>query len=307
MMTGNTARSASGAERAEDILRSDWRRGFVGRFLRNPRTVSGLVLVGMIVMMTLLAGQLAPYDPQHVNPRIRMVLPLSESREATFHLLGTDQSGRDILSRVLFGGRVSLGVAVTAVLLAASFGVSMGILSGYFGGRIDSIIMRIADVQLSIPTILLAIAIAAALGPSLRNLILVLAVTGWVIFARTVRATTLTLRELTYVEAARCLGASTGRILWRHVLRNAWTPIIVLATQQIALMIILESSLSFIGVGAPVGTPSWGTMIADGRDYVMTNAWWLTTFPGLAISLTVLGINFFGDGMRDVLDPRLQL
>jgi peptide/nickel transport system permease protein len=269
--------------------------------------MAGLILVGLIVLIVILAGQLAPYDPMHLNPRIRLVLPLSESREGTFHLLGTDQSGRDIFSRVLYGGRVSLGVAATAVLLAASFGVLMGIISGYFGGRIDSVIMRIADVQLSIPTILLAIAIAAALGPSLRNLVVVLAITGWVIFARTVRATTLTLRELTYVEAARCLGASTSRILLRHVLRNAWTPIIVLATQQVALMIILESSLSFIGVGAPVGTPSWGTMIADGRDYVMTNAWWLTTFPGMAISLAVLGINFFGDGMRDVLDPRLQL
>ncbi len=267
----------------------------------------GLAVVGTVVAITLLAGVLAPYDPQYVNPRLRMVPPLSISREATFHLLGTDQSGRDILSRVLFGGRVSLGIAATAVLLAGTVGVVLGILSGYFGGRIDSAIMRIADVQLSIPTILLAIAIAAALGPSLRNLIMVLAITGWVIFARTVRATTLTLRELTYVEAARCLGACNGRILWRHVLRNAWTPIIVLATQQTALMMILESSLSFIGVGAPLGTPSWGTMVADGRDYVMTNAWWLTAFPGLAISLTVLGINFFGDGMRDVLDPRLRL
>lgn len=304
--------SATAASRDATTVRgplpgTDWRRGFAGRFLRSPRIVVGLTLVGVIVGATLLAGVLSPYDPQYVNPRIRLVPPMSFSREATYHLLGTDQSGRDILSRVLFGGRVSLGVAAAAVLLAATTGVVLGILSGYFGGRIDTIVMRIADVQLSIPTILLAIAIAAALGPSLRNLTMVLAVAGWVIFARTVRATTLTLRELNYVEAARCLGASNFRILWRHVLRNAWTPIIVLATQQVALMIILESSLSFIGVGAPVGTPSWGTMVADGRDYVMTNAWWLTAFPGIAISLTVLGINFFGDGMRDVLDPRLRL
>lgn len=286
---------------------SNWKRGFLGRFLRNRRTMGGLAIVGIIVAITLLAGALAPYDPQNLNPRMRLVPPMGESREATFHLLGTDQSGRDVLSRVLFGGRISLGVAGVAVLLSGSIGILLGILSGYFGGRIDTIIMRIADIQLSIPTILLAIAIAAALGPSLQNLVLVLAITGWVIFARTVRATTLTLREMNYVEAARCLGATNSRILLRHLLRNAWTPIIVLATQQIALMIILESSLSFIGVGAPVGTPSWGTMVADGRDYIMTNAWWLTAFPGLAISLTVLGINFFGDGMRDVLDPRLRL
>ncbi len=267
----------------------------------------GLALVLVIVGVTLLAGVVSPYDPQYVNPRIRMVPPMSLSREGTLHLFGTDQSGRDVLSRVLFGGQISLGVAAVAVLVAGTLGVALGILSGYFGGRMDTIVMRIADIQLSIPTILLAIAIAAALGPNLRNLIMVLAITGWVIFARTVRATTLTLRELTYVEAARCLGAADGRILLRHILRNAWTPVIVLATQQFALMIILESSLSFIGVGAPVGTPSWGTMVADGRDYVMTNAWWLTAFPGLAISLTVLGVNFFGDGMRDVLDPRLRL
>ncbi len=283
------------------------RRGLTDRFLRNRRTTIGLALVVLIVGMALLAGVISPYDPQYLNPSVRLVPPMGISRAGTFHLFGTDQSGRDVLSRVIFGGRVSLGIAGFAVLLAGGLGVVLGVLSGYFGGRLDSILMRIADIQLSIPTILLAIAIAAALGPSLRNLVMVLAVTGWVIFARTVRATILTLRELTFVEAARCLGATDGRILWRHVLRNAWTPIIVLATQQFALMIILESSLSFIGVGAPVGTPSWGTMVADGRDYVMTNAWWLTTFPGLAISLTVLGVNFFGDGMRDVLDPRLRL
>lgn len=269
--------------------------------------MGGLVLLLVIVGVALLAGVLAPYDPQAVNPRMRLVEPLGTSRIETFHALGTDQSGRDMLTRVLYGGRVSLGVAGVAVVLSATFGIVLGLLAGYFGGRLDAVIMRAADVQLAIPTILLGIAIAAALGPSLGNLVVVLAVTSWVIFARTVRASALTLRELAYVEAARALGAGHVRILAIHVLRNAWTPIIVLVTQQTALMIILESSLSFLGVGAPVGTPSWGTMVADGRDYVMTNAWWLTAFPGLAISLTVLAINFFGDGLRDVLDPRLRL
>lgn len=277
-----------------------------GCFLHNRRTVAGLVLLVALVGAALFAPILAPYDPESLNPRVRLIPPLGTSRVGTFHLLGTDQSGRDILSRVLYGGRVSLTVSGLAVLLAAGVGVPLGLLAGYFGGWADALIMRAADVQLAIPTILFAIAVAA-LGPSLRNLVLVLAVTGWVIFGRTARASALILRQSLYVEAARSAGAGHGRILLRHVLRNAWTPVIVVTTQQIALMIILESSLSFIGVGAPVGTPSWGTMIAEGRDYAMTNAWWLTAFPGLAISLTVLAINFFGDGLRDILDPRLRL
>lgn len=278
-----------------------------GRFLRNRRSVVGMTLLLLIIGGAVLAGVLAPYDPHVLNPRIRLVPPLAYSPTGTFHLFGTDQNGRDILSRVLFGGRVSLAVSGIAVLISGAFGVVLGLLTGYFGGIFDTIVMRLADMQLAIPTILFAIGVAAALGPSLRNLVLVLAMTNWVIFARIIRATALTHRESLYVEAARAAGASHTRILFGHILPNTWTPIIVLVTQQFALMIILESSLSFLGVGAPIGTPTWGTMVADGRDYVVTNAWWLTTFPGLAISLTVLAINFFGDGLRDVLDPRLRL
>ena len=261
----------------------------------------------MILIGTLAANQLAPFDPQFINPRMRMVAPLGNSRIDTFHLLGTDQAGRDILSRILYGGRISLGVSGTAALLALIVGLWLGLIAGYYGGWLDGLIMRVADVQLAIPTILLAIAIATALGSSIPNLILTLAISSCVIFARTVRATALLLRELAYVEAARCIGAPDLRILLLHVLRNSWTPIIVVATQQIALLITLESSLSFLGLGAPAGTPSWGTMVAEGRDYMMTDAWWLAAFPGLAISLTVLAINFLGDGIRDVLDPRLRM
>jgi peptide/nickel transport system permease protein len=277
------------------------------RFLRTRRGVLSLAVLALVLAGALLADFLAPYPPDEVNPRIRLVAPLGISRTGSHHLLGTDQSGRDVASRILAGGRVSLGVAGAALTLALAVGVSVGLLSGYWGGWPDGVMMRLSDVQLAIPTMLLAIALAAALGPSLRNVIVVLAATGWVVFARTVRSTVLSLRELGYVEAARALGATDGRILGQHLLANTWTPIIVLATQQIALMIILESSLSFLGVGAPAGTPSWGTMIADGRDYVMTHAWWLTAFPGLAISLTVLALNAFGDGLRDALDPRLRL
>jgi peptide/nickel transport system permease protein len=273
---------------------------------RNRRVVAGLIILTCIIGAVLLANVLAPFDPQRMVPQNRLLPPLSRS-DSGFHLLGTDQAGRDILSRVLHGGRVSLGVATLVVLISSVLGIMLGLLTGYFGGFLDSVIMRIADIQLAIPTILLAIAIAAALGSSIRNLIIVLAITNWVIFARILRATTLSLRESLYVEAARASGAGHVRILLTHILRNAWTPIIVVCSQQVALVIILESSLSFLGVGAPLGTPSWGTMVSEGRDYVVTNHWWLATFPGLAISITVLAINFFGDGLRDVLDPRLRL
>lgn len=306
MATIDVRRAVPGQTAAAGAPRLRWRGWRRGRFFRNRRAMFGLLLLAALVGATLLAGPLAPYDPETLNPRLRLVPPLGTSRVGTFHLLGTDQSGRDILSRVLYGGRVSLAVSGLAVLIAAVGGVGLGLLAGYFGGWPDAVIMRVADVQLAIPTILFAIAVAA-LGPSLRNLVVVLAVTAWVIFGRTARASALLLRQSLYVEAARAAGAGHGRIIFRHVLRNGWTPIIVITTQQIALMIILESSLSFIGVGAPVGTPSWGTMVAEGRDYAMTDAWWLTAFPGLAISLAVLAINFFGDGLRDILDPRLRL
>ncbi len=277
------------------------------RFLRNRRAVVGAQLLIVVVGLILLTEVLAPYDPEFISPADRLVEPFSSAKSGSYHLFGTDQIGRDVLSRVLYGGRVSLGVSGAVVLISGTFGITLGLLAGYFGGWFDTVVMRLADMQLAIPTILFAIGIAAALGPSIRNLIIVLAVTNWVIFARIMRAMSLTLRESLYVEAARASGASHARIVFSHVLRNAWTPIIVIFSQQIALIIILESSLSFIGVGAPVGTPSWGTMVAEGRDYVVTNHWWLATFPGLAISITVLAINFFGDGLRDVLDPRLRL
>jgi peptide/nickel transport system permease protein len=220
--------------------------------------------------------------------------------------MGTDGLGRDILARVLYGARVSLAVAVGSIVLSGAIGIVLGLLAGYYP-RLDGAIMRIADIQLAIPTILLAIALAAVLGPSVTNLILVLAITNWVIFARTVRASTLQLRSSLFVEAARTVGAGDGRIIKDHVMQNAWTPIIVIASQRVAQMIILEASLSFLGVGVPVGVATWGSMVADGRAQILTAQWWVAGFPGLAITLTVLGVNFFGDGLRDVLDPRLRL
>jgi peptide/nickel transport system permease protein len=269
--------------------------------------VVGLVFLTLVVLSALAAPLISPADPLAMNPRVRLVAPLQVSNVGSFHLLGTDQVGRDILSRVFHGGRVSLGIALAAVLLGGTLGALVGVLAGYYGGRFDSVAMRIADVQLAIPSILLAIGIVAMVGRSLAILVLVLALATWIVFARTIRGTTLSLRQSAFVETARAAGATDARILVQHVLRNSWTPIIVLGTQQFALLIILESSLSFIGAGTPAGFPSWGSMVADGRDYILTPSWWLTTFPGLAISLAVLSINFFGDGLRDALDPRLRL
>lgn len=279
-------------------------RGLLVRLRRNPRAVGGgAVLVVVVALVS--ASMLAPYSPGDLAPLSRLSPPLAVSLDGRYHLLGTDQLGRDVLSRLLFGGRMSLLVAAAAVLLSGSAGVALGLVAGYFGGWLDALVSRIADVQLSMPTVILAIGIAAALGPSAVNVVLVLAVASWVIFFRTVRASTLTLRRGPLVEAARSLGATDGRILLRHILLNSWTPVIVVATQQAALIILLEASLSFLGVGIPIETPTWGGMINEGRAYILTNAWWVTLFPGAAISITVLAFNFFGDGLRDALDPRL--
>jgi peptide/nickel transport system permease protein len=269
--------------------------------------VGGLCILLLIILGSAAAPLLAPANPLEMNPRIRLVPPLQTSSVGSFHLLGTDQVGRDLYSRVLYGGRVSLSIALASVLLGGSFGVLVGLLAGYYGRWFDAVTMRLADLQLAIPTVLLAIAIVAVVGRDLVILTVILAVSTWIVFARTVRGTALALREAAFVEAARACGASDRRILFQHILANTWTPIIVLVSQQIALMIILESSLSFIGAGTPTTSPSWGSIVADGRDYVLSGNWWLTTFPGLAIAASVLAINFFGDGLRDVLDPRLRL
>ena len=283
------------------------RRTMMRRFLRSRRAVLGLILLALIAASAVAAPALAPADPQALNPRIKLVAPLATSKIGTFHLLGTDQVGRDIVSRIFYGGRVSLGIAALAVLIGGTLGVVVGLFAGYFGGWIDTVTMRLADVQLAIPSILLALGIVAFAGRSLGVLLTVLSLSAWIVFARTIRGVTLGLKRTAFVESARAAGASDMRIIFRHILPNTLTPIIVLGTQQLALLIILESSLSFIGAGAPADLPSWGTMVADGRDYILTRAWWLTAFPGLAISLSVLAINFFGDGLRDVLDPRLRL
>jgi len=276
------------------------------RFFRSRRAVGGLLVLVLVLLLTSLISLVWTVDPLTMSPANKLLPPFAADKSGVIHLMGTDTLGHDILTRVLFGARVSLVVAAGSVIISGALGVTLGLLAGFYS-RLDPIIMRIADIQLAVPTVLLAIGLAAALGPSLPNLIFVLAITNWVIFARTVRASTLTLRGSLFVEAARSAGAGDLRIVGQHIMRNAWTPIIVVASQRVAQMILLEASLSFLGVGVPVEVATWGSMVSDGRGQILTNNWWVAGFPGLAISLTVLGVNFFGDGLRDVLDPRMRL
>jgi len=278
----------------------------VARRRLSFRAVFGLTVLLCMGGAALLAPQIAPWDPGRQMLLKRLRPPMWEARGLREHPLGTDHLGRDILSRILYGGRISLGVGLSAVTLSGLIGVTLGLLAGFHGGRTDALIMRVVDVFLAIPYILLAMGVVFALGPSLLNVILVMAVTRWVQFARIVRADVLSIREREYVSGARARGSRSLRLLLRHVLPNALTPIIVVATLELAFMIIYESALSFLGLGVQPPTPTWGWMLSDGRNYVAT-AWWLATFPGLAIMLTVLAVNLLGDWLRDTLDPRLKV
>jgi peptide/nickel transport system permease protein len=270
------------------------------------RAVFGIAVLVLMSGAALLAPQIAPWDPGRQMLMKRLRPPAWEARGLREHPLGTDHLGRDILSRILYGGRISLGVGLSAVTLSALIGVTLGLLAGFHGGRTDAVIMRVVDVFLAVPYILLAMGVVFALGPSLLNVILVMAVTRWVQFARIVRADVLSIREREFVSGARARGNRGLRLLIHHVLPNALTPIIVVATLELAFMIIYESALSFLGLGVQPPTPTWGWMLSDGRNYLAT-AWWLATFPGLAIMLTVLAVNLLGDWLRDTLDPRLKV
>jgi peptide/nickel transport system permease protein len=272
---------------------------------RNRGGLIGLLIVLLDIGVAILAPVLAPHDPLDQDITRRLLPPAWLAGGSVEYLLGTDQLGRDVLTRIIYGSRISLLIGFVSVAVSLPIGVGLGLLGGYFRGRLDDAVMRVADVQLAFPFILLAITIAGVLGPSPRNVILILAVGGWVAYARVTRGQVLGLREKEFVEAARALGMRHGRILVGHILPNILTPIIVLATFAVAQMILLESSLSFLGLGVQPPTPSWGGMLNDGRAYI-TIAWWLTTFPGATIMLTVLGINFMGGWLRDLFDPRLE-
>jgi peptide/nickel transport system permease protein len=276
------------------------------RFARRRTALFGLGVVVTVLLAAAFAPWLTPFDPleQNINQRLRE--PGWQTAEGRVHVLGTDHLGRDILARVIFGSRIALVVGLSAVLISGVLGMAIGLVSGYFGGKVDDFFMRLADIQLAFPFILLAIAVIGVLGPSLRNIIIVIGVSSWVVYARVVRGEVLSIREREFVQAAIALGSRDGRVLVRHVLPNAFTPWLVVATLDMARVIVIESALSFLGLGVQPPTPTWGGMLADGRVYLST-AWWLATFPGLAILVTVLGINLLGDGLRDTLDPRLNV
>jgi peptide/nickel transport system permease protein len=261
----------------------------------------GLAILVALVLAALFADQIAP-DPGAQQLFERLDAP-SWSGGEHGHLLGTDSLGRDLLARVVHGARVSLTVGLIGVALSGGVGITLGLIAGYLGRRWDRIIMRVADVQQAIPALVLAVAVAAVLRPSITNLIVVLAVTTWFTFARVVRSEVLSLREMPFVESARVVGANDARIITRHILPNAAASIIVIATLMIGNLILFEASLSFLGVGVPIATPTWGRMVFDGIEYVAT-AWWIALFPGLAVMLTLLATNLVGDWLRDALDPR---
>jgi peptide/nickel transport system permease protein len=279
---------------------------FLRRLARRRTALFGLGVVAMVLVTALAAPLISPFDPIEQNIAERLKAPGTRDANGQLHLLGSDHLGRDLLARILYGARPALMVGFAAVLISGVLGMVAGLIAGYFGGRVDDVLMRLADIQLAFPFILLAIAVIGVLGPSLFTIIAVIGVSSWVVYARVVRGTVLSLVEREFVQAALALGSRDRRVLMRHILPNAFTPWLVVATLDMARVIVIESALSFLGLGVQPPTPTWGGMLADGRVYIST-AWWLATFPGLAILVTVLGINLFGDGLRDTLDPRLTV
>lgn len=271
-------------------------------FRRFP--VIAAAILALLVLAGIAAPVLAPYSPTFSQLRSRHAEPAILGGESK-HVLGADNVGRDIFSRLLYGARVSLLVAAGTILIAGSFGTLLGLVSGWYGGWFDEAIMRLVDAMNAIPIILVALVLAVVVGPSFTLLLGVLALGQWPSFARQVRAETLSLRERDYVQLARVAGASTPRILWRHILPGVFSTVLVVATNQVGTVILAEAGLSFLGVGVPPPTPSWGGMIAEGRLY-LTQAWWISAFPGIAIALTVLSLVFLGDWLRDRLDPTLR-
>jgi peptide/nickel transport system permease protein len=285
-------------------IRAAPRRRLLRELLRSRAAWAGLALLVPIVLACAFADVLAPYHPNDQSISGRLQPPGGEARDRVY-VLGSDSLGRDVLSRILHGGRISLTVGLAAVALGGLAGVTLGLVSGYFGGRADAAIMRLADIQLAVPTLILALTIMAIFGPSLRNVVIVLGITGWVPFARIVRGEVLSVRENEYVLAATAIGANHTRTMLHHILPNVTASIIVMASLRLGTVILLEAALSFLGLGIQPPTPTWGNVIADGRD-LLYSAWWVSTFPGVALSLTVIGINMIGDWLRDTLDPRLQ-
>ena len=271
------------------------------RLKRNKMAVLGLVILIILVLLAVFANVIANYD----NVVIKQNLSQRLQAPSAAHWLGTDEFGRDIFARLVHGTRVSLQVGIIAVGIAIVIGGILGAIAGYYGGKLDNIIMRIMDIFLAVPSILLAIAIVSALGPSILNLMLAISISSVPSYARIVRASVLSIRDQEFIEAAKAIGASNTRIIFRHIIPNSLAPVIVQATLGVASAILSTAGLSFIGLGIQPPAPEWGSMLSGGRQY-LRYAWWVTTFPGVAIMITILSLNLLGDGLRDALDPRLK-
>ena len=275
-------------------LQEFWRRFGTNRF-----ATAGLVVILLLFLLSLSAGWITPYDPDALDAW-HVLLPPS-----TAHWFGTDELGRDVLTRVIFGARVSLKVGFVAVGIAVLIGTVVGLVAGFYGGWVDALLMRLVDIMLCFPTFFLILAVIAMLEPSIWYIMIIIGLTGWMGVARLVRAEVLSLKSRDFVLAARVLGASDRRIIFRHILPNALSPVLVSATLGVAGAILTESALSFLGIGVQPPTPSWGNILTSGKDYIEF-AWWLSLFPGVAILVTVLSYNLVGEGIRDALDPRRQ-
>jgi peptide/nickel transport system permease protein len=263
------------------------------------------ILVFVLVIPAMFAPWIAPHDAFMGSLSNRLTPPVWQEGGTAEHILGTDKLGRDMLSRIIYGARVSLTVSLIAIVVGGIIGTVLGLISGYFGRLTDSVIMRLVDISLSLPTILLALVLVAAVGPSFGTVVTVLIVLLWARYARLVRGETLAIKELDFIARARVAGASHARIMFRYIFPNVVNSLIVLATLQVGYVILLESSLSFLGAGLPRAEPAWGVMVSDGRELIVT-AWWVSMFPGIAIMLTVLSLNLLGDWLRDHLDPKLR-
>ncbi len=272
---------------------------------RRPSALIGGAMIAMVLLVSLSFPLFYSVDPLEQDLMARFTPPVWQDGGTWTYPLGADNLGRDVLVRLLYGSRVSLLVGFAAVLVAELAGILLGLFSGYYGGKLDSLIMRVADIFMAYPFMLLTISVIAVLGSSIFNLILVLGLSDWVTYARTIRGSVLSLKKKEFVEASRAIGTPHRVIIFRHILPNVLSPMLVLGTLRVANIIIWESGLSFLGMGVPPPMPTWGRMLAEGRLYI-TDAWWLVTLPGLAIMVTILSINLLGDGLRDALDPRLR-
>jgi peptide/nickel transport system permease protein len=291
----------AGRRRAASVQGDSQWRIAARHFRRSKFALAGLLLIFLLYLVALLAPLIAPYDPIAQEN----VVQTSFLKPSALHWLGTDRFGRDILSRIVYGARISLAIGFVATAISVTLGTMLGAVAGYFGGKVDSLIMRFTDLVLAFPRLILLIMIVALFSPSITVIIVVLGLTQWPNTTRIVRGDVLSLREREFIQAARALGLRGGRIILRHLIPNVLAPVIVTATLGIGNTIVLEAGLSFLGLGVQSPTPSWGNMVSDGRD-VLIGAWWIATFPGLVIVLTVLAFNLVGDGLRDALDPRLR-